>query len=425
MLDRHIRLLGEYFATVEDHRRPNVRFPLNEVLMSGAALFAFKDPSLLAFRDQYRTRGENLERVYGIHALPGDTALRDSLDGVDPASLMGAFVHLTEGLRGGDALAGHRVLGGYLPLSFDATGQFHSGKIKCPACLTKKHRDGRVSYHHQLMGAVITAPRQSRVFPLGCEAILNGDGSTKNDCELVASRRLLKRLLEQYDGERFLLLFDALYNNGPHIRRILEAQQDYLIVNKGDNYVQVQVDALRRANELKGCSIREGAVVHHFEYAADLVLNGANREVSTNYFSCRSVRVSDGEQIFFGSWITSLPVGPHNLVELMWTARGRWKIENETFNTLKTKGYNIEHNYGHGKQHLATNFAILCFLVFLADQLAEHDSPVFAAAKRASGSYARLWEKVRQLFCIFQIRCMAKLYQYIADKEEVSKPMLI
>jgi hypothetical protein len=43
--------------------------------------------------------------------------------------------------------------------------------------------------------------------------------------------------------------------------------------------------------------------------------------------------------------------------------RARWKIENETFNTLKNQGYQFEHNFGHGKQNLScigTCFASLC-----------------------------------------------------------------
>jgi hypothetical protein len=33
--------------------------------------------------------------------------------------------------------------------------------------------------------------------------------------------------------------------------------------------------------------------------------------------------------------------------------RSRWKIENENNNVLKTKGYHLEHNFGHGQQHLS------------------------------------------------------------------------
>jgi hypothetical protein len=48
---------------------------------------------------------------------------------------------------------------------------------------------------------------------------------------------------------------------------------------------------------------------------------------------------------------------------LMRGARARWKIENETFNTLKNQGYHFEHNFGHGDQPLRVGGAILFDLV--------------------------------------------------------------
>ncbi len=50
--------------------------------------------------------------------------------------------------------------------------------------------------------------------------------------------------------------------------------------------------------------------------------------------------------------------------QVMRGGRGRWKIENETFNTLKNQGYQLEHNYGHGQKHLATVFGLLMMLPF-------------------------------------------------------------
>ena len=40
-------------------------------------------------------------------------------------------------------------------------------------------------------------------------------------------------------------------------------------------------------------------------------------------------------------------------------------MEDESNNTLKTKGYNLEHNFGHGKQHLASVLATLNILSLL------------------------------------------------------------
>ncbi len=46
-----------------------------------------------------------------------------------------------------------------------------------------------------------------------------------------------------------------------------------------------------------------------------------------------------------------------------------WKIENETFNTLKNQGYNFEHNYGLDKKNLSSVFVLLIMLAFLIDQV--------------------------------------------------------
>ena len=56
-----------------------------------------------------------------------------------------------------------------------------------------------------------------------------------------------------------------------------------------------------------------------------------------------------------------------NVAAIMRAGRASWKVENETFNTLKNQGYHFEHNFGHGEKHLATVFANLMMLAFLID----------------------------------------------------------
>jgi hypothetical protein len=74
--------------------------------------------------------------------------------------------------------------------------------------------------------------------------------------------------------------------------------------------------------------------------------------------------------------------------------RSRWKIENETFNTLQ--GYNLEHNYGHG--NLSTVLAVLMMLQFLIDQVQEIACPFFKAARNRFHSKIQFWEFVRSRF---------------------------
>ena len=90
-------------------------------------------------------------------------------------------------------------------------------------------------------------------------------------------------------------------------------------------------------------------------------------------------------------------------------ARARWKIENETFNTLKNQGYHFEHNYGHGEQNLSVVLALLMLLAFLVDQTQQLCCPLFQAAWRKAGTKRHLWEEVRALFHSFRFDSWAEL----------------
>ena len=53
------------------------------------------------------------------------------------------------------------------------------------------------------------------------------------------------------------------------------------------------------------------------------------------------------------------------MIALADAGRARWKVENENNNVLKNHGYHLEHNFGHGKQHLSTLLFTLNLLAFL------------------------------------------------------------
>lgn len=91
--------------------------------------------------------------------------------------------------------------------------------------------------------------------------------------------------------------------------------------------------------------------------------------------------------------------------------RARWKIENETFNTLKNQDYHLEHNYGHGKQPLATHFGLLMMLAFLVDQVQELWCAPFQAARKARGSRTSLWQRMRSLFTGYYIESWRQFFE--------------
>ena len=140
---------------------------------------------------------------------------------------------------------------------------------------------------------------------------------------------------------------------------------------------------------------RAAGVVHRFRFVNDIPLNASNPDVQVNFIEYWEH--GDGKLQHF-SWVTDLRVNKRNVYRLMQGGRARWKIENETFNTLKNQGYNFEHNYGHGTKNLSVVFAMLMLLAFLVDQTQQLCCALFQAVWTKLGSKRRLWERMRALF---------------------------
>ena len=111
------------------------------------------------------------------------------------------------------------------------------------------------------------------------------------------------------------------------------------------------------------------------------------------------------------SWVTDLHVTEENVSKIMRGGRARWRIENETFNTLKNQGYQFEHNFGHGKKNLSVVFAMLMMLAFLVDQVQQLACRLFQAVWAKLGSKRSLWEQMRALFFGYRFDSMEDLFK--------------
>jgi hypothetical protein len=225
--DALLRCVRDRFKRIPDARDPKASIALPDALMSGFALFSLKDPSLLAF-DQRRS-DRNLLNLYGIAQVPSDTQMRQILDRVEPDRLHPAFADLFAHLQRGKVLPRMAFLDDYYLVSLDGTGYFSSHCIHCDSCLQSVDRSGQIKYSHQMVSAVIVHPDLREVIPLGCEPIINSDGSTKNDCERNASKRLLQRLRQQHPRLPMLVVEDGLASNAPHIRELQRHDLRFLL----------------------------------------------------------------------------------------------------------------------------------------------------------------------------------------------------
>src|SRR5207244_8601436 len=119
------------------------------------------------------------------------------------------------------------------------------------------------------------------------------------------------------------------------------------------------------------------------------------------------------EKVQHFSWVTDVRVSKRNVYALMRGGRARWKIENETFNTLKNQGYHFEHNYGHGTQNLSVVFATIMMLAFLVDQTQQLCCALFRAVWAIVGSKRLLWVRMRALLYGYPSECVRSFWESV------------
>jgi hypothetical protein len=411
--DGLFKMVKKGFKTIKDHRPINVEIPLDDALMSGFAMFSLKDPSLLAF-DKRRETPENLKRVYGIKRIPSDTQMRTILDGVNPEGIRPSFKRVFQQLQRGKALEKMRYMGQYYLLSLDGSGYFKSEKVHCADCLEKYYqRSGKTIYSHQMLGGAIVHPERREVIPLAPEPIIKQDGSEKNDCERNAAKRFLAKLRQDYPRLPFIIIEDALSANAPHIQELKRHNLHFILgVKPGDHaYLFKHVRQADEAGETTRFEIEKDGIIHRFCFKNDVPLNESHADVRVNFLEYWEIK--EGKTRHF-SWVTDFTITRHNAFDLMRGGRARWKIENETFNTLKNQGYHFEHNFGHGEQHLSVVFATLMMLAFAVDQAQQLACQLFQAAWAKAGSKRALWEKLRALFNELAMDSMTMIWRAIA-----------
>ena len=405
----------QLFEQIPD-QQSRCSIPLADHLMSGLAIFGLKYPSLLQF-DQDRfdeTTAPNLKTLYGIQQVPSDTYLRERLDRVDPKSLRKVYTQLLHVLQRGKGLEEFAYLDGHYLLSIDGTGYFSSNDIHCDQCCEKHHRDGRVSYYHQLLGAVLVNPDCKEVFPLAPEPIMQQDGTSKNDCERNAAKRLLKDTRREHPHMKFIVIEDGLASNAPHIKLLQELNYRYLLGAKQTDH-KFLFDWVDQTASTPTYEVTDNkGVTHRFRYLNHAPLNDANFDCEVNFLEYWETKPT-GKTTHF-AWVTDLLITDTNLMALMRAARARWKIENETFNTLKNHGYHFEHNFGHGYHHLSTVMVHLMMLAFLIDQIQQRCCGLFNRALEKSKSKTRFWRKLRELFRCFLIPHWEAMYLGIANE---------
>ncbi len=283
-----------------------------------------------------------------------------------------------------------------------------------PRVLCKKQGKPNEAYYHNLLGGCIVHPDQKVVMPFAPEAIVQQDGDNKNDCEQNAIKRYLAHVKREHPHLKLVILLDGLFADNPTIELIKSYGWHFIIVAKDGNHKSLieAMDALCDQEQLSYHKIidEEQGTRHWFRFANDVPLNASKLTQNVNVLDYVETD-SEGKRHTW-CWVTDIELTKDTVEAVMRGGRCRWHIENQTFNTLKNQGYSLEHNYGHGKQHLATNLAYLTFLAFMVDQIQEMASPEFKKAlkERARGVRTYLWKVITRVFLSWMLEGWDELF---------------
>lgn len=416
--------LGRVFSKVKDPERRG-KISMKDCLLSGYAVFSMKYASLLQFdRDSHEDDAiiHNLHTLYGIKTIPCDTYMRERLDELDPFEIRPAYTKLFAVVQRHKMLEGFEFMDDYYLMLLDGTGMFSSHEVHCENCCVKEHKDGGKTYYHQFLAAVIAHPDSKIVLPLCPEPILKQDGNSKNDCERNAAKRLIKDFRREHPHLKAIVVEDGLSSNAPHIKDLKESDLRFILGAKPGDH-QWLFDWVN-AGGYKEYATTQGKLRHRFRYMNDVPLNDSNSDLLVNFLEYWEEDVASGKVQQHFSWVTDFSLTEKNVYQIMRGGRARWKIENETFNTLKNQGYHFEHNFGHGDKNLSTVMGHLMMLAFLIDQIQQLCCPLFQAAFKRLHTKTRLWATWRRHCTEYLFTTWDEFLRALAYGVKKSRPII-
>jgi hypothetical protein len=372
-----VQVLRATIATFPDKRKGNNKhYALVDAALGAFAVFFTQSPSFLAYqRDMKARKGQsNAHTLFGIHEIPSDNQIRALLDPVSPELVVPVFQHGLATLEQTRQLEAFRSWQKRLLVVLDGTQYFASQKISCSQCSTHHHANGTTTYSHRMLTPVIVAPGQDTVIPLPPEFMVPQDGHDKQDCENAAAKRWLRQYARHYRVYGITIWGDALYSNHPMCEVLVEEGVAFILVCKPDSHPTLyqQLEQRELGKDLHQLTHRyhtpQGLRVYTYRYASQLPLRATPDTIRVNWCEL-TITTEQGTPLYQNAFVTQEQITKKNVASIVVAGRTRWKVENENNNTLKTKGYHLEHNFGHGQQHLAALLATFNLLAFLLHTL--------------------------------------------------------
>lgn len=389
-----VKKLNEAIEKFPDTRTgKNLSKNFKDAALGGFALFFTQNPSFLEYQKtmQEMKGHNNAQSLFGITEILSDNHIRKLLDGVPPVFVSPVFSYILDVLnKSGYLDEEFRSFNNNILIGLDGTQYFSSKSIHCYNCNTKQHKDGSITYFHSVVTPVMIKPGNNRVIALTPEFITPQDGHNKQDCENAAAKRWIEKNGPLLQRLGVTLTGDDLYCKQPICELILEQGLNFILVCKKEShktlyeYVDYLADDIRTVKVsrwegkryvedtykfLCGVPLRDGEDALDVNWC-ELITREKEKDVKSDNVGDDSD--DDGWEVTYkNAFVTDFEITEKNVEKIVADGRARWKVENENNNVLKTKGYHLEHNFGHGEKNLAALFATYNILAFLFHTILE------------------------------------------------------
>jgi hypothetical protein len=269
-----------------------------------------------------------------------------------------------------------------------------------------EHSNGEITYYHSAITPVIVAPGQKHAIALRPEFIVPQDGQVKQDCEIAAAKRWLDKEAARYLtglNHNVTYLGDDLYAHQPFCRRVLLQRSHFLFTCKPDSHTHLYswLAGLEQNGDLRTVSMRVKNAKGHWEehtyrYAKDVPLVEGEGALKVNWCEV-TITGKQRQKPYHNAWVTDWKLDDETVASVVATGRCRWKIENENNNTLKTKGYHLEHNFGHGKKHLSSLLAAMNMLALLTHTFLHYGDDAYRLIRATLPTRKTFFDDIRAL----------------------------
>jgi hypothetical protein len=232
--------------------------------------------------------------------------------------------------------------------------------------------------------AAFVHPDLPHVLPLPPEFIVKQDGSVKQDCERNSFKRWVIDHDDLLEGIPITILGDDLYANDPGCRIIIDQGHYFVFTCKPQSHKWL-FDLVENSDCKEVVDHRwtgKKRVITHYRYVNNVSIRDSEDALKVNW--CEYIETDENGKILKkSSYITNHEISEKNIRDIIKAGRCRWKIENEAINTLKTKGYHFEHNFGHGKENLSMTLLTLNMIAFFFHTILEYVDPAYQSLRKA------------------------------------------